>query len=94
MPSGLISLRWRSSWDYCTGQLGDWCTHLLDVLYFAYDLPSPIALQCHTHEPSGFYHTRFVKSTLTYTVPADRLRAARFRVSQAALHLGCLPQAQ
>jgi hypothetical protein len=63
---GLIGLQWRSSFDYGTGQLGDWCTHLLDILYFAYDLPSPIAVECHTHEASGFYHTRFVQSTLTY----------------------------
>jgi predicted dehydrogenase len=80
---GLISLQWRSSWDYGTGQFGDWCTHLLDVLYFAYDLPSPIAVQCHTHEPSGFYHTRFVKSTLTYAVPGDRFANGRFVVTYA-----------
>lgn len=80
---GLIGLQWRSSWDYGTGQLGDWCTHLLDVLYFAYNLPSPIAVQCHTHEPSGFYHTRFVKSTLTYTVPADKFANGRFVVTYA-----------
>jgi predicted dehydrogenase len=53
---GLIGLQWRSSWDYGTGQLGDWCTHLLDLIYFAYDLPSPIAVQCDTHAPSDFYH--------------------------------------
>jgi hypothetical protein len=41
---GLIGLQWRSSWDYGTGQLGDWCNHLLDIIYFAYDLPSPIAV--------------------------------------------------
>ncbi len=80
---GLISLQWRSSWDYGTGQLGDWCTHLLDVLYFAYDLPSPVAVQCHTHEPSGFYYTRFMKSTLTYAVPAERFANGRFAVTYA-----------
>jgi hypothetical protein len=77
---GLISMQWRSSWDYGTGQLGDWCTHLLDVLYFAYDLPSPIAVECHTHAPSDFYHTRFVQSTLTYDVPGDRFANKRFVV--------------
>ena len=77
---GLINLQWRSSWDYGTGQLGDWCTHLLDILYFAYDLPSPIAVQTNTHEPSGFYHTRFVQSTLTYKVVGDQFAKDRFVV--------------
>lgn len=63
---GLVGLRWRSSWDYGTGQLGDWCTHLLDVLYFAYDLPSPIAVVAHTRTPSDFYHALHVHATLTY----------------------------
>ena len=80
---GLVGLQWRSSWDYGTGQLGDWCTHLLDVLYFAYDLPSPIAVLNQTHEPSGFYHTRFTKSVLTYDVPGDRFVNNRFTVTYA-----------
>ncbi|MBM3385289.1 MAG: Gfo/Idh/MocA family oxidoreductase, partial [Betaproteobacteria bacterium] len=63
---GLVGLRWRSSWDYGTGQLGDWCTHLLDVLYFAYDLPAPVAVVSQTRTPSGFYHAQHVHSTLTY----------------------------
>jgi predicted dehydrogenase len=75
---GLISLQWRSSWDYGTGQLGDWCTHLLDLLYFAYDLPSPIAVQTDTHPASDFYHRRFVKATLTYQVSGDRFAKNRF----------------
>jgi predicted dehydrogenase len=77
---GLINMQWRSSWDYGTGQLGDWCTHLLDILYFAYDLPSPIAVQTNTHEPSGFYHTRFVSATLTYKVSGDLFAKDRFVV--------------
>jgi predicted dehydrogenase len=84
---GLIGLQWRSSFDYGTGQLGDWCTHLLDILYFAYDLPSPIAVECHTHEASGFYHTRFVQSTLTYDTTAvtnkERFANNRFVVHYA-----------
>ncbi len=80
---GLVNLQWRSSWDYGTGQLGDWCTHLLDILYFAYDLPSPVAVQTDTHEPSGFYHTRFMRSTLTYKVPEDRFANGRFVVNYA-----------
>jgi predicted dehydrogenase len=63
---GLAPVRWRSSWDYGTGQLGDWCTHLLDVLVFAYDLASPVAVQSHTRTPSDFYHAQHVASTLVY----------------------------
>ena len=80
---GLIGLQWRSSWDYGTGQLGDWCNHLLDLLYFAYDLPSPIAVQCHTRAPSDFYHARFVQSTLTYAVAGGQFAKGHFVVHYA-----------
>jgi hypothetical protein len=75
---GLVGLKWRSSWDYGTGQLGDWCNHLLDILYFAYDLPSPIAVQTDAHAPSDFYHRRFVKAALTYEVSGERFAKNRF----------------
>ncbi|MFM1803370.1 MAG: Inositol 2-dehydrogenase [Planctomycetota bacterium] len=68
---GLIGLQWRSSWDYGTGQLGDWCTHLLDILYFAYDLPSPRSVLANTLDPSDFYHARGVRSTLTYDISSQ-----------------------
>jgi predicted dehydrogenase len=77
---GLVPLRWRSSWDYGTGQLGDWCTHLLDVLYFAYDLPAPVAVVSHTRTPSDFYHAQHVHSTLTYPVTGERFARERFVV--------------
>ncbi len=63
---GLVSLRWRSSWDYGTGQLGDWCTHLLDVLFYAYDLKSPRAVLSHTRTASDFYHAQHVHSVLSF----------------------------
>ncbi|MFO0962577.1 MAG: Gfo/Idh/MocA family oxidoreductase [Phycisphaerales bacterium] len=63
---GLVGQRWRSSWDYGTGQLGDWCTHLLDVLVFAYGLDSPTAVLSQTRTPSDFYHALCVQSTLSY----------------------------
>ena len=72
---GLVGARWRSSWDYGTGQLGDWCTHLLDVLYFAYDLDAPISVLSHTRSPSDFYHALHVHSTLAY--PGGGKRFAR-----------------
>ena len=72
---GLVGLQWRSSWDYGTGQLGDWCTHLLDLLYFSFDLPSPVSVMAHTLNPSDFYHARGVMSTLTYDVSKAKNRA-------------------
>ena len=69
---GLVGLRWRSSWDYGTGQLGDWCTHLLDVPVFAYNLKSPISVLAQTREPSGFYHAQHVATTLAYPDPGGR----------------------
>ena len=63
---GLGPVRWRSSWDYGTGQLGDWCTHLLDVLVYAYDLGSPFAVQAHTRHASDFYHAQHVQTVLSY----------------------------
>lgn len=84
---GLIGLQWRSSFDYGTGQLGDWCTHLLDILVFAYDLPSPVAVQANTLDASDFYHARGVRSTLVYDVSKapgrDRFAGDRFVVHYA-----------
>jgi len=81
---GLAPIRWRSSWDYGTGQLGDWCTHLLDVLQFAYDLPSPEAVLSQTRAASDFYHSQHVTSTLTYPTGqsggGDRFTGPRFVV--------------
>ena len=77
---GLAPVKWRSSWDYGTGQLGDWCTHLLDILYFAYDLPSPIAVLSHTRTPSDFYHAQHVSSTLAYPGGGERFARPQFTV--------------
>ncbi|MBZ0152318.1 MAG: Gfo/Idh/MocA family oxidoreductase [Planctomycetes bacterium] len=77
---GLVGLRWRSSWDYGTGQLGDWCTHLLDVLYYAYDLPSPEAVLAHTRWPSDFYHAQQVHAVLSYPGGGSQFARATFPV--------------
>lgn len=58
--------RWRSFWETGGGQLADWGCHLIDVLYFAYDLPSPEAVVTHSSRPSNTGHTAFNQSTLTY----------------------------
>lgn len=77
---GLVSLRWRSSWDYGTGQLGDWCTHLLDVLFYAYDLSSPQAVLAHTRWPSDFYHAQHVHAVLSYAGGGDHFARPQFNV--------------
>lgn len=77
---GLVGLRWRSSWDYGTGQLGDWCTHLLDVLFYAYDLGSPQAVLSHTRRASDFYHAQHVQSVLSFAGGGPRFANAVFPV--------------
>src|SRR5207245_2634228 len=37
----LAPRRWRAFWETGGGQLADWGCHLLDLLYFAFDLSSP-----------------------------------------------------
>ncbi len=62
----LAPRRWRSYWETGGGQLADWGCHLLDLLYFAYDLPSPEAVLTHTIKPSSVGHTAHNQSTITY----------------------------
>ena len=62
----LAPRRWRAFWETGGGQLADWGCHLLDLLYFAYDLPSPEAVLTHTPKPSNTGHTSHNESTLTY----------------------------
>ena len=62
----LAPRRWRTFWETGGGQLADWGCHLLDLLYFAYDLPSPEAVQTHTPRPSNTGHAAHNQSTITY----------------------------
>ncbi|MBI1841789.1 MAG: Gfo/Idh/MocA family oxidoreductase [Verrucomicrobia bacterium] len=62
----LAPRRWRAFWETGGGQLADWGCHLLDLLYFAYDLPSPEAVMTHTHKPSTTGHTSHNQSIITY----------------------------
>jgi len=62
----LAPRRWRAYWETGGGQLADWGCHLLDLLYFAYDLPSPEAVITHTPKPSNTGHTAHNQSTITY----------------------------
>ena len=58
--------RWRGFWETGGGQLADWGCHLLDLLYFAYDLPSPHAVQTTGIRPSNSGHSNYNQSVLTY----------------------------
>ena len=62
----LAPRRWRAFWETGGGQLADWGCHLLDLLYFAYDLPSPESVLTHTPKPSNTGHTAHNLSTITY----------------------------
>lgn len=62
----LAPRRWRAFWETGGGQLADWGCHLLDLLYFAYDLPSPEAVLTHTPKPSSVGHSAHNESTITY----------------------------
>ncbi|MBM3876570.1 MAG: Gfo/Idh/MocA family oxidoreductase [Verrucomicrobia bacterium] len=62
----LVPRRWRAFWETGGGQLADWGCHLLDLLYFAYDMPAPEAVITHTPKPSSTGHTSHNQSTITY----------------------------
>jgi len=62
----LAPRRWRAFWETGGGQLADWGCHLLDLLYFAYDLPSPEAVLTHTPKPASVGHSAHNESTITY----------------------------
>lgn len=62
----LAPRRWRAFWETGGGQLADWGCHLLDILYFAYDLPSPEAVLTHTPKAAGTGHTDHNLCTLTF----------------------------
>ena len=62
----LAPRRWRAFWETGGGQLADWGCHLLDLLYFAYDLGRPEAVITHTPKPSNTGHTAHNQSTITY----------------------------
>ncbi|MBM3845611.1 MAG: Gfo/Idh/MocA family oxidoreductase, partial [Verrucomicrobia bacterium] len=62
----LAPRRWRAYWETGGGQLADWGCHLLDLLYFAYDLPSPEAVVTTTSGAANTGHSAFNRSTITY----------------------------
>ena len=76
----LAPRRWRAFWETGGGQLADWGCHLLDLLYFAYDLGSPEAVLTHTPKPSNTGHTSHNQSTLTYAGGGGKFVREKFVV--------------
>jgi predicted dehydrogenase len=74
----LAPRRWRAYWETGGGQLADWGCHLLDILFFAYDLPSPEAVQTHTIRPSGTGHAGHNMSTITFAGGGDKFAREKF----------------
>lgn len=58
--------RWRSYWETGGGMLADWGCHVIDVLYFAYDLEAPEAVMTTTMKPAGVSHSGYNQSVITY----------------------------
>ena len=58
--------RWRSYWNTGGGMLADWGCHVIDILYFAYDLPAPEAVMTTTIKPAGICHSGYNQSVITY----------------------------
>lgn len=74
--------RWRSYWETGGGMLADWGCHLIDVLYFAYDLGAPETVQTDTMKPSNVCHSGHNRSTLVYA-GGDRFAGEKFVVTYA-----------
>ncbi|HEX7859523.1 MAG TPA: Gfo/Idh/MocA family oxidoreductase [Verrucomicrobiae bacterium] len=72
--------RWRTFWETGGGQLADWGCHLLDALYFAYDLPSPEAVVTYCQKPPNTAHTAYNQSILTYPGGSGKFVREKFVV--------------
>lgn len=70
---GIAPVKWRATWDYGTGGLGDWGCHLLDVIFYAYpELDSPIAVKAEVEDPpAGLFHAYKCKTVLRYPTSTD-----------------------
>src|SRR5882762_4301784 len=76
----LAPRRWRAFWETGGGQLADWGCHLLDLLFFAYDLSSPEAVLTHTPRPANTGHTAHNQSTLTFAGGGGKFAREKFVV--------------
>lgn len=58
--------RWRAYWETGGGQLADWGCHLLDLLYFSYDMPAPEAVVTYNGRAATTGHANKNMSVITY----------------------------
>ena len=72
--------RWRAYWETGGGQLADWGCHLLDVLFFAYDLQAPEAVQTNTMQAAAVGHSAYNQSTITFPGGGDKFARSKFVV--------------
>ena len=57
-----MTRRWRGYWE-TGGHSADWGCHLIDLLYFAFDMPDPEVIT-YTHRPSND-NLAYNRSTIT-----------------------------
>ncbi|MCP5537488.1 MAG: Gfo/Idh/MocA family oxidoreductase [Akkermansiaceae bacterium] len=86
----LTHIKWRSYWEFGSGDLGDWCCHLLDIIYLALDLDVPIAVQTDTPMASNAVgHSTYNHSRITFN-PTAYTTAGNFIVHYSdAAHPPC-----
>jgi predicted dehydrogenase len=78
----IVPLKWRATWNYGTGGLGDWGCHLLDVVFYSFpELTSPVAVIAEVKDPpQGMFHARTCKTVLTYNTSTDAFADKQVKV--------------
>ena len=79
---GIAPIKWRATWEYGTGGLGDWGCHLMDVIFYAYpELNSPNGVVAKVQDaPEGLFQAYKCKTTLTYPTSTDAFADKSVRV--------------
>jgi len=68
---GMAHRKWRTYWGFGGGQLADWGCHLLDIIYLALDLDTPISVQTDTpRRATAIGHSAYNQSRITFNKTA------------------------
>lgn len=69
---------WRGWWAFGTGVLGDWTCHVIDPVFWAYDLGAPTSVVAETfdYDPKRHGETFPTKTIIRYEFPAKGRRPA------------------